>query len=57
MARNNNRGRNNNPSGRNQYSNDWTNSIKERPIAAGSNEEAWARNRNAHTAIVAGATR
>jgi hypothetical protein len=25
---------------------------KERPIAAGSNEEAWARNRNAHTAIV-----
>jgi peptidoglycan-associated lipoprotein len=30
---------------------------KERPIAAGSNEETWARNRNAHTAIVAGATR
>jgi peptidoglycan-associated lipoprotein len=30
---------------------------KERPIAAGSNEEAWARNRNAHTAIVGGATR
>ncbi|HYC97354.1 peptidoglycan-associated lipoprotein Pal [Brevundimonas sp.] len=30
---------------------------KERPIAAGSNEEAWARNRNAHTAIVSGATR
>ena len=28
---------------------------KERPIAAGSNEEAWARNRNAHTAIVSGA--
>jgi peptidoglycan-associated lipoprotein len=30
---------------------------KERPIAAGSNEEAWARNRNAHTAIVSGAVR
>lgn len=30
---------------------------KERPIAAGSNEEAWARNRNARTAIVSGATR
>lgn len=30
---------------------------KERPIAEGSNEEAWARNRNAHTAIVSGATR
>ncbi len=30
---------------------------KERPIAAGSNEEAWARNRNAHTAIVSGASR
>lgn len=30
---------------------------KERPIAVGSNEEAWARNRNAHTAIVSGATR
>lgn len=28
---------------------------KERPIAQGSNEESWARNRNAHTAIVAGA--
>ncbi len=28
---------------------------KERPIAEGSNEEAWARNRNAHTAIVSGA--
>ena len=28
---------------------------KERPIADGSNEEAWARNRNAHTAIVSGA--
>ena len=34
MAKNNSRGRNNNPSGRNQYSNDWMNSIKERPIAA-----------------------
>lgn len=34
MARNNSRGRNNNPSGRNQYSNDWMNSIKERPVAA-----------------------
>ena len=30
---------------------------KERPIAAGSTEEAWARNRNAHTAIVSGAVR
>jgi peptidoglycan-associated lipoprotein len=30
---------------------------KERPIAAGSNEESWARNRNAHTAIVSGAAR
>jgi len=28
---------------------------KERPIDPGSNEEAWARNRNAHTAITAGA--
>ncbi|MDO1559578.1 peptidoglycan-associated lipoprotein Pal [Brevundimonas sp. 2R-24] len=28
---------------------------KERPIADGSNEEAWARNRNAHTAITSGA--
>ncbi|HYF22494.1 MAG TPA: peptidoglycan-associated lipoprotein Pal [Caulobacteraceae bacterium] len=28
---------------------------KERPIDTGSNEEAWARNRNAHTAIVGGA--
>ena len=34
MARNNNRGRNNNPSGRNQYSSDWMDTIKERPIAA-----------------------
>ncbi|WP_372706252.1 peptidoglycan-associated lipoprotein Pal [Brevundimonas sp.] len=30
---------------------------KERPIAAGSTEDAFARNRNAHTAIVSGATR
>ena len=30
---------------------------KERPIAAGSSEESWARNRNAHTAIVSGAAR
>ena len=28
---------------------------KERPIAEGSSEEAWARNRNGHTAIVSGA--
>lgn len=28
---------------------------KERPIAEGSSEDAWARNRNAHTAIVSGA--
>ena len=34
MARNNNRSRNNNPSGRNQYSNDWLDTVKERPIAA-----------------------
>jgi peptidoglycan-associated lipoprotein len=27
---------------------------KERPIDPGSNEEAWARNRNAHTAIISG---
>ena len=30
---------------------------KERPIAGGSSEESWARNRNAHTAIVSGAAR
>ncbi len=30
---------------------------KERPIAEGSNEQAWARNRNGHTAIVSGAAR
>jgi len=34
MARNNNRGRNNNPSGRNQYSSDWMDTVRERPIAA-----------------------
>ncbi|MCH8615529.1 hypothetical protein LZ016_05375 [Sphingomonas sp. SM33] len=34
MARNNNRSRNNNPSGRNQYSSDWMSTVKERPIAA-----------------------
>jgi hypothetical protein len=34
MARNNNRSRNNNPSGKNQYSSDWMDTIKERPIAA-----------------------
>ena len=28
---------------------------KERPIATGGGEESWARNRNAHTAIVSGA--
>ena len=28
---------------------------KERPIAEGANADAWARNRNAHTAIVSGA--
>ena len=30
---------------------------KERPIAEGSSESAWAQNRNAHTAIVSGAPR
>ena len=34
MPRTNNRGRNNNPSGRNQYSSDWMDAVKERPIAA-----------------------
>jgi hypothetical protein len=34
MARNNNRSRNNNPTGRNQYSSDWMSTVKERPIAA-----------------------
>ena len=36
MAKSNNRSRNNNPSGRNQYSSDWgvTEMVRERPIAA-----------------------
>jgi hypothetical protein len=36
MPRNSNRGRNNNPSGRNQFSSDWgvTELVRERPIAA-----------------------
>ena len=35
MARNNQRGsRNNNPSGRNQYSSDWMGSVRERPMAS-----------------------
>jgi len=35
MARNNQRGgRNNNPSGRNQYSNDWMDGVRERPMAS-----------------------
>jgi hypothetical protein len=33
MPRNSSRGRNNNPSGRNQYSNDWMDSVRDRPIA------------------------
>lgn len=34
MARNSNRSRNNNPTGRNQYSRDWMDTVKDRPIAA-----------------------
>jgi hypothetical protein len=35
MARNNQRGRNNNnPTGRNQYSSDWMDSVRERPMAS-----------------------
>jgi hypothetical protein len=35
MARNNQRGgRNNNPSGRNQYSSDWMDTVRERPMAS-----------------------
>ena len=34
MPRNSNRSRNNNPSGRNQYSGDWMDTVRERPIAA-----------------------
>jgi len=33
MARNNQRGRNNNPEGRNQYSNGWMDTAKDRPFA------------------------
>jgi hypothetical protein len=34
MPRKNSRRRNNNPSGKNQYSSDWMDTVKERPIAA-----------------------
>ena len=34
MPRNNNRSRNNNPSGRNQYSSDWMDAVKDRPLTA-----------------------
>jgi hypothetical protein len=34
MARNNQRGRNNNPEGRNQYSSGWIDTARERPFAA-----------------------
>jgi hypothetical protein len=34
MPRNNQRGRNNNPSGRNQYSSDWMDTVRERPMAS-----------------------
>jgi len=34
MPRNSSRGRNNNPTGRNQYSSDWMDTVRERPIAA-----------------------
>ncbi|HET8728767.1 MAG TPA: hypothetical protein VFO41_14765 [Alphaproteobacteria bacterium] len=34
MPRNNSRSRNNNPTGRNQYSSDWMDTVKDRPIAA-----------------------
>ena len=33
MARSSNRGRNNNPTGRNQYSSDWMGAVKDRPLA------------------------
>ena len=33
MARNSNRSKNNNPTGRNQYSSDWMDTVKDRPIA------------------------
>jgi hypothetical protein len=34
MPRTSNRGRNNNPTGRNQYSSDWMSTVKERPMTA-----------------------
>ncbi|QNP46766.1 hypothetical protein H9L14_06855 [Sphingomonas sediminicola] len=34
MSRTSNRGRNNNPTGRNQYSSDWMSTVKERPMTA-----------------------
>ena len=34
MPRNSHRSRNNNPAGRNQYSSDWMDTVKDRPIAA-----------------------
>ena len=34
MPRTSNRGRNNNPTGRNQYSGDWMSTVKERPMTA-----------------------
>jgi len=34
MARTNSRGRNNNPTGRNQYSSDWMSAVKDRPMTA-----------------------
>jgi hypothetical protein len=34
MAKNNQRGKNNNPQGRNQYSNSWVDTARERPLAA-----------------------
>ena len=34
MPRNNNRSKNNNPTGRNQYSSDWMDTVRERPVAA-----------------------
>ena len=33
MSRSSNRGRNNNPTGRNQYSSDWMGAVKDRPFA------------------------
>jgi hypothetical protein len=34
MPRSNNRSKNNNPTGRNQYSSDWMDTVRERPVAA-----------------------